>query len=296
MSSDITKNLLERLVLAVERIAASIERISGYTQPKFTDIEIPAQSIITQPLPDLDDPVNSIHHHIMQNGIVVRSFRTDAIEDTKVNQMTWYMGERFESIEPFLATLKRHINGAEFRFSMANFHQRQISDVCQFSTIAHTLGFLARYQYHSKQRTIVGCVTAIPKVQNFFNGLWFERYIVQKINNIINLYEQHVQQRLNIVMLENVIIVLSNGDQHEIDLLVSVNDEIYYFEAKTGDIDGSFYQKYIKIAGFLDIPKERIIVVRARTTVSEARNQGILVCSIGVFEQRMRSVFDRHTR
>jgi hypothetical protein len=41
-------------------------------------------------------------------------------------------------------------------------------------------------------------------------------------------------------MLENVIIILNNGNQREIDLLISVNDEIYYIEAKTGDIDGSF--------------------------------------------------------
>lgn len=296
VNSNIASNLLEQLVIAVKRIATALKRMIGCSQPESTIIEQPARSIATQSLLDLHNPVNSIHRHILSNGITVQSFRTEHVEDTQVNQMTWYMGERFKSIEPFLATIKRHISGEKFRFSMVNFHQRQISDVCQFAIMAHTLGFLTRYQYYSKQRIIVGCVAATPKVQNFFNGLWFERYIVQKINKIINSYEQHVQQRLNIVMLENVIIILNNGNQREIDLLISVNDEIYYIEAKTGDIDGSFYQKYRKIAGFLDIPNKRMIVVRARTTMHETCNHGVLVCSIGAFEQRMRSVFDRHAR
>jgi hypothetical protein len=288
--------LFERLVIAVERIATALERMSGCSQPESTIIEQPARSITTPHLLDLHNPVNSIHRHILSNGIVVQSFRTDPVEDTRMDQMIWHMGERFKSIEPFLAVLKRHINGVEFSFMMKSFHQRQISDICQLSTIAHTLGCLSRYKYCAKQRMILGCVTSTPNVQNMFNGRWLERYIVQKINKIINSYEQHTKQRLNVDLLENVIIVLKNGDIHEIDLLVSINDEIYYIEAKTGDIDRSCYHKYIKIAGSLDIPNKRMIVVRARTTVYETRNHGVLVCSIGAFEQRMRSVFDRHAR
>jgi len=74
---------------------------------------------------------------------------------------------------------------------------------------------------------------------------------------------------LNIGYLLNPQIKLPNGDDFEFDLLLSVENDIYWFEAKTGDYQ-RYMEKYSKISKILELGFERSFMILTDITPTGA--------------------------
>jgi hypothetical protein len=68
--------------------------------------------------------------------------------------------------------------------------------------------------------------------RNFLSGLWFEVYTKEKILNKIKDHCSEADYSLE----TNVRIKMPDGSSGEIDMILAINDEMYFFEMKSGKI------------------------------------------------------------
>jgi len=92
------------------------------------------------------------------------------------------------------------------------------------------------------------------KVINFFTGGWFERYVYQKISDLL------IKNKLKFTHLANPQIILPNGDDFELDLLFLIENQPLWVECKTGEYQ-AYVQKYSNARKILNIPKNRSVLI-----------------------------------
>ncbi|MEC4986856.1 MAG: hypothetical protein SAK42_22365, partial [Oscillatoria sp. PMC 1076.18] len=107
-----------------------------------------------------------------------------------------------------------------------------------------------RYQLKAKP-------SRLPDAINFLSGEWLERYIKQKIIQLLNESNQEIIQYS---YLTNPQISLPNGDDFELDIIFRINEEIFWFEVKTGEYQRHI-NKYSQMAQELNLDKDHAFMI-----------------------------------
>ncbi len=104
--------------------------------------------------------------------------------------------------------------------------------------------------------SIYGRPNRIPTSINFLTGHWLERYIKKEVQNSIN----KLNHSLKVSYISNPQIILPSGDDFELDILFSIEEEIFWFEAKTGEYQ-NYIDKYSKMAKLMKLDKNHCFMV-----------------------------------
>lgn len=151
--------------------------------------------------------------------------------------------------------------GSFITLSIKDYTQKDVSNVCQFSTRLHEIAFLEQYKYFkSPQYLIKAKTTTLPTAQNFFSGKWLERFVLLSAQRAVNLVSKELDKELEFSYLLNPQVVLPNDDDFELDLIFHVNGLFYWIEAKSGDHQ-QHISKYSKISKILNLDFEHSIMV-----------------------------------
>ena len=138
-------------------------------------------------------------------------------------------------------------------------------------TNLHWIAFLEEYKYDKSSKCIRAKTSKDPKAIKFLTGEWLEYYVKNKVLEAV----RSLNLPVDISYLKNLKIVLSNGDQFEMDLLFKIGDNFFWFETKTGD-----YQKYIgkysKFRKLLELDQNHTYLIL--TDIAEAAEQAL--CSL----------------
>ncbi|MBP9218686.1 MAG: hypothetical protein KBD39_09440 [Sterolibacterium sp.] len=300
MNSERLEQLLERIAVALEQLVS----VSGGglrphpkplldtepSEPSETDVDIPPDLVVD----DHRQPV--LEPFLNSKGISIKVLQPEDPSDQIIDSLAIFLGERYNALSPVLLKIKRAMQtGLPITESLKDRPQVDVSSVCQFCTRLHEIAFLEQYQYQRSPVYLVRAkTTTLPKAQRFFGGQWLERFILQKVKAIHAQISAEVSGGdISFEFLINPQIVLSNGDDFELDVLVSMGDAIYWIEAKSGDYQ-QHVSKYSKFARILGLDCEHSIMVL--TDVADDRCDALsslfamMVCNLHGFEEKLLSV------
>src|SRR5690606_7225129 len=260
----------ERLINILDRIATALEKIAeknSSTLPLNTNSElqninennnsINSEEINEQEIIPVND-VNTIFGFLADKNIQVKTFQTDEEIDDVLDNIALFMGNRYNRVKKVYNTIKSKLNtGTGFRLDLKNATQEEVSYSCQLCNSLHQIAFLSDYKYFkSPQFVINGRPNRIPTAINFFTGQWLERFIKTEVKNSIRKLETPIK----FAYLTNPQIILPNGDDFELDVLFSIDEEVFWFEAKTGDYQ-NYVDKYSRMAKLLQLDNKHAFMV-----------------------------------
>lgn len=263
MTDDKLINILERIATALETIAEK----NSSTLPFNINSELHnineninstrSEEINEQVIIPVND-VNPIFRFLADKNIQVKTFQINEEIDDVLDNIALFMGNRYNRIKKVYNTIKSKLNtGTTFRLDLKNATQEEVSYSCQLCNSLHQIAFLSEYKYFkSPQFVINGRPNRIPTAINFFTGQWLERFIKTEVKNSIRKLETPIK----FAYLTNPQIILPNGDDFELDVLFSIDEEIFWFEAKTGDYQ-NYVDKYSRMAKLLQLDNKHAFMV-----------------------------------
>ncbi|MGM9794889.1 MAG: hypothetical protein ACI3ZZ_01530 [Candidatus Aphodosoma sp.] len=275
----------EKLLEYLERIAVSLEKISqGLDKNRNIlddndDIDIvkigsddisDVEDVEDTDISLCEDEYNNIISHLDDCGISIVNICNNEDVSDALKSLSLFMGNKYEYISDIYKKIKARLgDGRTITANLRNKSQEEISSTCQFCTLLYNIAFLSEYKYRKSPNYILYAKpNRDPKVINFLTGHWFELYVKTLFENeIINLISNY-NNNIKWGCLSNPQIKLPNGDYFELDILCSVNGEIFWFEVKTGPYQ-DYISKYSNIADLLDIDDEHRFLVLMTTTIED---------------------------
>ncbi len=187
--------------------------------------------------------------------IEVKKYYQPEESDHIFNEISLFLGDKYNLIQPVYEQLKRNIpKGTSFQVHLASKTEMEISIATQFCTKLSNYAFLNTYNYNNATKIIYASPPQQGRLINFLNGGWFEKYIFQKIISLLQ------ENNLKFSCVVNPQISLSNGNNFELDILFLINDNPLWLECKTGDYQ-AYIVKYSDFKKHLSIGKENSCLI-----------------------------------
>lgn len=267
-------NILERIAVALEKIADNkVNNNSKFCKSDehfFKQVEIVTNLKVENENENENEQAvqlngtNPILSFLASRNIQVKTYQMDEEIDDVLDNIALFMGNRYNKIKKTYNSIKSKLNsGAFFRLDLKNATQEEVSYSCQFCNSLHQIAFLSEYKYFKSPQFIINAKpNRIPTAINFFTGQWLERFIKTEVKDTIRKLEKPIK----FSYLTNPQVILPNGDDFELDVLFSIEDEIFWFEAKTGEYQ-NYVEKYSKMASLMQLDNKHAFMVL--TEVSE---------------------------
>jgi len=263
------ENSLERIAVALETIADTFNNHLNENAPNLAlrtfqpdhepEVEVESDSKIQINTGQRNE---LIVNYLEKKSIQIRRLPEPQASDELINSFALYLGDNYDAIEKLYKMIKRTMQkGESFKLHIVNEPQKAISMMCQFAHRLYQSAFLADYKYlKSPQFLITARSSTLPNVQNFFSGQWLERYILQKMIEVVDNYFNKHSIHLKWSYLINPQIILPNEDDFELDILFEIEGYMYWVEAKTGDYQ-SYIDKYSKMSKILGVDNQHAFMV-----------------------------------
>jgi len=259
----------EALIIEIRRAADALERIADVLAQNSSFIHAAGNGDHAAehigPEPNLAEDSTALLEYLRDRGVTVKKRREEEEGDEVLDQIALFIGERYHTLRRVLELIKRAMNsGDSFTMLLGTQTPEEISNTCQLCTRLHQIAFLSEYEYQrSPRRKLSARPNRIPKALNFFSGQWLERYVR-------TLVLTEAQERgLRAACLANPQISLPNGDDSELDILFSIEGDVYWFEAKTGDYQ-QYVGRYERLASVLQVDRHHAFMVLTDITAQTA--------------------------
>lgn len=183
---------------------------------------------------------------LLDRGISIRQLGAESPFEESFDRIALQLGRDFEHLADFYQALKRSIggNGVSKSIVLKNYPADRINRVVQFGDELLRNGFLKEFRYIRNSRSIQFAPQADGRVGNFITGNWLERYVVITVS-------QHLRKLYpgrSIEVLSNPRIILPDGSDFEIDVLIACDSIVLWFECKTGKDYPAYLTKYAVVA------------------------------------------------
>lgn len=254
----------------MSKIEQLTQQIESLKQPGGrTSISTPIKTIVA---PYEDPQATHILQFLHQRGINLRTVPNPQEYDNVFNEIATLMGNKYYNIIPLLEQIKRNMQrGSSFYLNIAQSPQQAIADMTLVCNKLHELTLLRDYLYKkAPQYNISARPSNEPRAQNFFSGQWLERYIAQMMRQFAS-----DAQVTDFEILTNPQIIMPNGDDFELDVLVHLNGRIYWIETKTGHYQDHI-GKYSKFAELLNLPAGQSAMVLPDANSEKTHNLSMM--------------------
>lgn len=253
--------VLKRIAIALEKIADNLEKekpkSSLNLESEITDNETEPEEYI-YPFKKEEISVNHLIDKLEEKGISVKTYVDREEENTSLDNISKFMGTRYNDIKKVYETMKRFLNRPHgFTLDLKNSTQNEITASCQLCTDLYNIAFLSDYRYDKSPKFFIHVTpNKIPIAINFLTGHWLEIFIRKTVQDTIF----SIPADIEFTYLINPQIILPNGNDFELDVVFLINDEIYWIEGKTGNYQ-HYINKYSEVANLLDIDKNHSFMV-----------------------------------
>ena len=122
---------------------------------------------------------------LQEKNITVKTYVDSFQENTSLDNIAYFMGNRYKDIRKVYETIKRHLNKPNgFHLDLKNSTQSEISASCQLCTTLYDIAFLSEYKYDKSPRYFIHATpNKIPIAINFLTGHWLEVFIRKTIQD-----------------------------------------------------------------------------------------------------------------
>jgi len=258
----------EKLFSLLERIANSLEKlVDNENYNNFVeDVSFRKNDDVVSTECDFERErlIKKLENEFKKRNIELLSLPGKYSYDESFNNISYYIGSHYDEVLPILQKIKQSMQtGRKFQYSVKNSSQNAIMHMCQLCTRLHQSALLEEYNY-TKSPTYL--IKAKPSnqglVQSFFSGEWYERYIIIMIEKILSSLNIKYNTRTAYSIFNNISIRMSNGNQAELDIVVFIEEDLYWIECKSGNYQ-FHVAKYNSMIKDLDFSQERSHLVVA---------------------------------
>lgn len=286
-------------IAKLERILSRYERERQVTQPaceESIDFETLKSNALTEnKIENIILDSTEIQDFLISKGIQIKTVPSEQEGDESLNKIAIFMGNRYSRIRKFYDKLKSSMNsGNSFTISLRNDTQEQISNICQLAHNLYEIAFLEEYKYQKSPKFILYArPSRMPKCLNFLSGQWLERFVKEQVIQLV----QSINPQLRYSYLLNPQIILPNGNDFELDVIFKIEEDIFWFEAKTGEYQ-RYVEKYSKMSSILNLDKEHSYMIL--TDVSENSTKALsslfkmTVVNIEEFAEQLKQSLDKY--
>ncbi|MFM2248309.1 MAG: hypothetical protein RL071_4384 [Pseudomonadota bacterium] len=308
---------LERIATALERIAAALER------PPAAGVEAPAapapQSLRAEPAPaaaalstrveaapgaapppagalpggeeapaapvapPMGDRADVLRAYLERHQISIKKERAPAPIDETLLPIARLMGNHHATVKPVIDALKRaNTTGGPYTIVLREQPPVVVTNCVQLAHQLHALALVEAFKYHKAPAyTLTLSPSRLPEAINFITGGWLELYVRGVVQRAVASARPGASHSL----LENPQVSLPTGEDFELDLLLEVEGEVWWIEAKSGAYQ-KHIAKYKRVGRMLGLPAERCTLV-----LCEA-NAELCASLSGLFGMRVVGVAD----
>jgi len=281
----------------VKRVKEQFQRELKKQHPQ-KPLKMEVKEDVTGPEPRIEPvfekKVNSNETHpVLQSlkevGVKIIKYEENSEKYADFTGMIYQMGEKYNDIAKFLKHLKSSLNTQKKkRICLRNWTDAEISSSCHLALSMCNHGLLDEYEYlKSPIFEMIFQTSRNPEAINFLTGDWLECYVR-------NIVEKHLRmQRVKYNIAANPIIMMPNGRQFEMDLIIEINDELVWIEIKSGEYK-SYLSKYEEVGQLLQIPEENrfLILANEKDAICESlgRSRKMNVLNLNMLKRKIPSV------
>ncbi|MCF6206165.1 MAG: hypothetical protein L3J47_04620 [Sulfurovum sp.] len=172
------------------------------------------------------------------------------------DEVALQIGNNFSIFGPIIRQIK-YIQGKEYdtvKLELSKKPNDEVQKITQFCKMLYDFSFVSRYTFQKKEKIIYLKLQEIPRIKNFFNGLWMEWFVLIKL---LTLFEE---KNITPAIARSVKITFSEKHSNELDIFfLSPNGDPICIECKTGEFRQEL-NKYFSIQKKLHIKKENFIL------------------------------------
>ncbi len=292
----------EKLINVLERIAVALEKIASKETFSNSIFDSSNEQVLEQSetINEIENEqtiqandINPIFRFLTARNIQVKTFQTDEEIDDVLDNIALFMGNRYTRVKKVYNSIKSKLNsGTSFRLDLKNVTQEEVSYSCQLCNSLHQIAFLSEYKYFKSPQFIINAKpNRIPTAINFFTGQWLERFIKTEVKKTIRKLKNPVK----FAYLTNPQIILPNGDDFELDVLFYIENEIFWFEAKTGEYQ-NYVDKYSRMAKLMQLDNKHSFMVltevNEQNCVALKKVFGMEVVNIESFSEKFQNAIN----
>ena len=252
--------------------------ISTNAEPEGRRIKILVGSETKEASGFSQDCADFLTDYLRKHGIIPGKSLHGQEDNAIFRKTALNLGDNFALLKGFYSTVKSTLNDRrEFTYSLNdnNIILNDTNRITGFANGLNILGFFSSYVYKkSPHRIITAQVAAVPEAHRFISGGWLEEWAYCRAVSSINEPYSCVRN-LNATLPEN--------EAFEFDILICKGGKIFWIEAKTARYS-AYVPKYSRIAGLLELPAERVILVSPDAPSREIQ-QGTTCCNLESFQE-----------
>jgi predicted RNA-binding protein with RPS1 domain len=230
---------------------------------------------------------------LKDHGVMVQESRQPADHDAIWDELALEMGDNFLYLEYLLRRMRQQTSkkdNNDFVINLNNASPEQREAVKHFCNRLHSeYAFLRRYYLHKDTQTIRLAVNleAMGTHAPFFNGYWFERYVVVRMKNLLE--PRHTPYDY----LLNAHIQWPDGRQNELDVFFLIDAQPLWIECRSGQVADQI-ERYAVIRRQLGVPRERAVVlgltVTDKATATMTQVHDVTVANLTTFPQHVQAM------
>ncbi len=175
---------------------------------------------------------------LFKKNIYIGKSINDLYVDEKLYAVSDFLADHYFQLKPFYEQLKRsQCVKRDFKLKSTN---KNIKYIRKWCNMLHRNKIIDSFNVLNNGLVDID-IAEIHNATLFINGLWLEIFLRKEIGKLLR---NNLQKIESYDILAQVEIVKPNKKNSEIDLLLMLNGEIFWFECKSGEITRTYYKRF----------------------------------------------------
>ena len=279
-SSTISKSLLE-LSDAIENLAMII----ADQKQEDNEAQIKQFSLIVKKFSKTTEHITPNEKRAFESGQIISKHKKGylnkwlldkniyigkSVGDLQVSKKLYdvadYLTDHYFLLSDFYSQLKRSQN-LKHDFQTHTTKQ-SISYIRKWCEMLHKNKIIDSFYFMDSSVVDID-IAEIHKATYFINGYWLEIFLRKELAIALR---KNIGKIDSFDILAQVEMVKPNKKTSEVDLLFMLNDQVYWFECKSGDIGHTYFERFSEHRRLFDLPSERSLLVVPTMHMNQAES------------------------
>lgn len=168
--------------------------------------------------------------------------------DKKLYTIADYLSDHYHHLKDFYTQLKKSQNvKKDFKTKTT---KQSINYIRKWCNMLHRNKIIDSFQFLNNQLIDID-IAEIHKATYFINGYWLEIFLR---NELAKTLRNNLDKIESFDILAQVEIMKPNHKSSEVDLLLMLNQKVYWFECKSGNIGANYYRLFADHQNRFELP------------------------------------------
>lgn len=206
---------------------------------------------------------NWLKNFLIKRQIITGDHLNHLRVDKRLLETARFLANHFIELEDFYRQLKRH-QYLKKDFEMPT-HKQSVKYIRQWSEMLHKNKIIDAFAF--MEQNVDVDIMLIRRATEFINGYWLEILLRGEIARFLHNNINHIN---SFDIMAQVQIQKPNKKTSELDLLLMINEKVYWFECKSGHIGSKYYKRFKKHFLQLRIPAENAFLIVPEMNINQA--------------------------